>query len=222
MSLGVLFLIETRRKPMRGVGTNPAIGRSMKRSSRDGAGDSVESYSSQQECTPQHVKTPSVPSDAGRKTRMNGLEAIDFKTAIYHEAGHYVVAGHFGCPGNFMVWRAENPKPDDKLWVGNHRCYERSPFQNSCIGWAGVLAEPLAFDDASADDIDAEETLIYFDDMRLTLSESDKRLIEGHNQKWRACRVAERILRKRYEELQRIAHWCFAHVEDDQVYCRGD
>ena len=71
--------------------------------------------------------------------------ARDRRLAAVHEAGHVVVAAHFGLPpARARIWRADAPMPDGRAWIGRIRFRGLdglSSLERRMLGCAGAAAE---------------------------------------------------------------------------------
>jgi hypothetical protein len=76
------------------------------------------------------------------------IGARDRRCAAVHEAGHAVVARHFGCEiVSAWIVPADNPGPDEKTWIGRIQIMQApaDPLARRMIGVAGEVAEYLWF-----------------------------------------------------------------------------
>ena len=71
--------------------------------------------------------------------------ARDRRLAAVHEAGHVVVAAHFGLhPAHARLWRADSPMPDGRAWIGRVQFRGLdvlSSLERRMLGCAGAAAE---------------------------------------------------------------------------------
>ena len=146
----------------------------------------------------------------GRKqTDWREVAAQDKESVAKHEAAHATVAQHFAvgweaklihcgkASAGLLAWRGE-------VWFDAYP--HRTPFQSSCIGWAGTLFEGL---ENAGGALDAESLACDASEYRGVfpheISATDERDISRHPQQWRACKTAAQILIKRRAEWEWIA-----------------
>jgi len=71
--------------------------------------------------------------------------AQDRRLAAVHEAGHVVVAAHFGLSAaRARIWRADAPMPDGRAWIGRVQFRGLdvlSSLERRMLGCAGAAAE---------------------------------------------------------------------------------
>jgi len=71
--------------------------------------------------------------------------ARDRRLAAVHQAGHVVVAAHFGLkPARARIRRVDAPMPDQRVWTGRIQFSGLdilSPLERRTLGCAGVAAE---------------------------------------------------------------------------------
>ena len=142
-----------------------------------------------------------------RRLDLHAWSTQDRLCAARHEAGHAIVADHFGEDWNADIWYSPSKKPlEVKLWAGRTRHFNPdfsplSRFRSCVVVMGGPLAELLA-DEAFELDCAFEEieSALECGD----LSETDMAVMRGHHQPWRACNVAFGILSKCADELARL------------------
>lgn len=117
-----------------------------------------------------------------------------------HEAGHVIVARHFGLDAHAVAW--ENPDGSDveKFVLGRTYYQPTTPFRECCIAYAGTIAEGID------DMFSPGQPWAVFDDIleaegRDDYSSTDSAGFRAHPQNWRACKTAHRILTTRVCEL---------------------
>jgi hypothetical protein len=137
------------------------------------------------------------------------LKEIELRRATFHEAGHYIVAEHYGLEGFATVYPGPDGGTESKFYVGQFR-YDLSdatilgPYKMSVIGWAGVVAEGLAEMDLQQwkDNLQVViDSHCYGDDM----SPTDWGLVDGYKENWRTFNRAARIIERRHLRLREIA-----------------
>jgi hypothetical protein len=80
-----------------------------------------------------------------RPVRSKRVTARDRRLAAVHEAGHVVVAAHFGLyPARARISRAKSPMPDQRAWIGRVQFAGLdllSSLERRMLGCAGAAAE---------------------------------------------------------------------------------
>jgi hypothetical protein len=80
-----------------------------------------------------------------RSVGPNRVMARDRRLAAVHEAGHVVVAAHFGLrAARARIWRAEASMPDGRAWIGRVQFAGLdvlSSLERRMLGCAGAAAE---------------------------------------------------------------------------------
>ena len=87
------------------------------------------------------------------------VHARDRRGAAVHEAGHVVIARHFGCRiASAWIIPADDPAPNERTWIGRaqYQGVPADPAKRRMIGLAGEVAEHLwrggVIEDFSPDD----------------------------------------------------------------------
>ena len=142
-----------------------------------------------------------------KSAALNGLHAkytmLDLTNTAVHEAGHFLVAKHFGLSATIRLWRVEgNPEQQRLIW-GQCAFDKTTPFRKSCIGWGGHVSDILRGikDDITVQDL-ADEALHSWDED--DASESDSESINSHPQRRRAVKLAATVLLANRNEVQNI------------------
>ncbi len=150
--------------------------------------------------------------------KIDNLKTPDLKMSAFHEAGHVIVACHFGVKRNFIrafLYATENPGERDSCFRGKMGLPQNvqnclTAYQLSVIGWAGVIAErfPAEGIEGVKDSLDP-----VFDggDLALTVSESDRVLIQSYGKGarvplWKTYNRTFATLAANYGELERVAN----------------
>jgi len=144
---------------------------------------------------------------------------MDLGRMAYHEAGHIIVARHFGLEARAKLWPNDSNLEINKS-VAGAMCFNiysdkyqrnRTDFRLATVGYAGVIAEGIwdggiEWENQSECDIEDwwqmkimpwENDLIVFEGM----SETDVQCAAKHPQSRRAVKVAANILRRRKKEF---------------------
>ena len=151
----------------------------------------------------QTAQSPQNLMKALSRAQVNRFEERDFLVVVWHEAGHYIAAKHFNVAGGFYVRRMGDPTLTEKSWIGQATYLSTTTaFRTACIGWAGPLAEQLAFDPLA--EMEVECVFDNFCQSPTEFSDSDRLSIEQHHQPWRTCRLAGKIIQQRYDALRQI------------------
>lgn len=147
--------------------------------------------------------------------------AHDVKRAAIHEAGHFVVAEHYGLQCRIELtneMREYLDKYEEYSVVKGQMIYPvtNKHFVLSACGWGGLLAE-VAVDQnvRDAEALEDDARMQYFMGLR-NMSHSDESSVFKHPQCWRACRNAARIIvdqRARIDEITRLA---LRHMIDEK------
>lgn len=145
---------------------------------------------------------------------VNKKEAMahDLHSAAIHEAGHSVIAAHFGVPTHAEL-RKNASGGEDVNWVGGWTRMFGKPSSAEAarvIGLAGVVAEAYAADDR----VDGGEIADYLALGVMALSETDAGMAGG----WTADDV-ERCLglvRDAWPEIERQAAWLENTVQKEE------
>ena len=145
----------------------------------------------------------------------------DVKQVAVHEAGHLVVAEHYG-----IKCRIELTNELEEIGDG-YREYTTVKGQTfhpdtsdhfilSACGWGGLVAEVAVSEEITDAEFLAIETREQFDLGELSVSNSDLDNIFNHPQPWRALKAAARIViakRARIDEITRLA---LLHMIDEK------
>src|SRR5262245_40519319 len=71
-------------------------------------------------------------------------EQRDRESAAMHEAGHFVVCEYFQVPVRAQCWKMPGGfSAETRSYVGSVGSLQTTPFRQSVIGWAGMLAEAM-------------------------------------------------------------------------------
>jgi hypothetical protein len=129
----------------------------------------------------------------------------DLRLIAFHEAGHLVVARHFGLDGHIVLQQVGKATRQDKAWIG-HTGYQGrlTPHKRSVIGWAGLLGEALVSDPELLDFESLFVCHMPFDDM----SDTDREAIcaqgTAPGTAWRNFEEAYRILKGHRSKVIRV------------------
>lgn len=125
----------------------------------------------------------------------------DKQSAARHEAGHLIVARHFGVVASAELCYHGSARTVLRVWTGrvSYAGLNLSRFRTACIGWGGPIAEDIDEIEGVPDLPDWSLNLLLFDE----LSDTDRAAIFSHPQKWRACQTAYRIIAGSRDALQR-------------------
>jgi hypothetical protein len=136
------------------------------------------------------------------KTR---AEARDRRQSAMHEAGHLVVALHFGVPAHAEIWRIGDPTLDERSWTGQtqmcryevrsdrrgrlrSRRIRVTPATKRKIGVAGIIAEAVWQDDlTSPEDLLCDPAAMSPTDWKMAGGAPDEDV------GWRIIRAAEEV-----------------------------
>lgn len=153
----------------------------------------------------QHVPTSIVLPT----TRSNEeLAKLDLRRSSFHEAGHLVVAEHYGLKGEATVVRTNDGDLLNNHWIGRYKCLQGpqpSGYKWAVIGWAGAVAEGLAVTTRSSWKADVEEVWGAYE-LGDQFSESDRSLIEKWPNTNQSFRRAKSIIEKKYARLTEVAN----------------
>jgi hypothetical protein len=129
------------------------------------------------------------------------MEQLDRRTSAFHEAGHYLIAEHFGLPAFCGIKRIGEPTPEAGAFVGRtlYSTEGLTRFRLAVIGWAGRIAECFATEDG------LEELDYHYDDLELTSATDHAAVNSGTPFCWRAFKTARQILENKRERLELIA-----------------
>lgn len=143
------------------------------------------------------------------------MTTTEINRVAIHEAGHAVVANHFGIASVPEIFLDERTFPGTALIQAGQCELEpnHSPYEGCCIAWAGLLAEcvlgekipPFAppFRPTSRD-LESWHSMMFC--RMKDFSPGDRALIiRGYKQSLKACRNAYRIIRKNTAALKRLA-----------------
>lgn len=142
----------------------------------------------------------------------------DVEKAAIHEAGHFILAKHFGLEVRLRLWRTEFIEPDVYKIVRGQCAREfTTAFQTCCIGWAGHVSEMLMMseENISAEDV-FETALDYFDENEA--SATDLTHINGHPQKLRALRLAAKVMATRRGKVQQIIDAAKMRIIEEEAH----
>ena len=125
---------------------------------------------------------------------------FDLWNTSTHEAGHVVVARHFGLEAWGKIWRNEGSDPlAERSFLGRTSHPITTPFRWACIGFAGSFAEALH----RRED---EDPLSLHEEFHCNeQSASDMEAVKAHHQEWRAAKTAHSILLRRLNEVRSVA-----------------
>lgn len=160
-------------------------------------------------------------------------EVKDKEHAAYHEAGHCVIAMHFGERWEADITRVGDARLEVKAWIGQMRncgrplskrevkilqsgatlerssedmCPTSTPHRTAILGFAGVIAAQLAPSVEVRDRYEIEEfweSCMYSDEID---SATDLEAINGTKQQWRAFKEAWGLVHRYKEHVVRIAN----------------
>jgi hypothetical protein len=135
------------------------------------------------------------------------IEARDKRLAAFHEAGHCVAAQHFGLACDAYILRIGEPTLENKAYVGRTSYQRTTPFRKAVIGWAGLIVEYLAHESPINDWPNAcvEDFADYEDSVPDDHSATDNEALNAHPQRWRAMKLAWRIIIEHRHEVAGIA-----------------
>lgn len=129
--------------------------------------------------------------------KLKVFEEKDLEFTCRHEAGHMVVAEHFGLRAWARVSYEGEPTFEKRVCIGL-TCFQRATaFRRAVIAWGGLVGEKPG-NEMSISHGNWEE---YLDDNH---SETDLVGIRGHFQPYRALRLAQSILIKRSTRFTQI------------------
>lgn len=143
-------------------------------------------------------------------------ENKDKRAAAFHEAGHALVLHHFGYHWEANLIRVGDPTAQNMAWGGQVRSLglrvQATTFRVSVIGWAGPVAEYLAFGDRDGERPPTQwgEVCVFdFWDYMINcgideLSATDQEWIRGDSRLWRTLNTAWNICLKRSDLLLKI------------------
>lgn len=147
-----------------------------------------------------------------RKHNPNAKDDLDF--AAYHEAGHVVVAQHYGIDTFAELHRFGKATMADKAWGGSthhSRLHSRNwftPYTESVVGWAGVIAECFWFGELpDAESVFEEHSLFDYVD----LSDTDRQCVLRHPNPWRTCVRAASLIEQKRDKVMEIAQELVRH-----------
>jgi hypothetical protein len=141
------------------------------------------------------------------KMKMSSAEAekLDKRNVAFHEAGHAIVAEHFGGSWAAHITRKGKPTLSNKSWTGQtHHLTTPTPFRRAVIGWAGMVAEEFFAQDAMQD-FTLDDLRGQFEFESESASQSDRTHIDGTKFKFRALKTALRIILSKKSRLAEIA-----------------
>ena len=158
------------------------------------------------------------------ESQLRGLRDRDRRNTAWHEAGHAIVAHHFGLDWNAYLRKNEdfsNPI-EECYWAGQTRFHAAAPrygrtppFRTCAISMAGAIAEMHAPGEVDlGGPIDEVIADLWFLGVENGFSDTDLEGIACHRQKNRAFRVAVQVLGQHLDQLEALAHHL---VQDD--YC---
>lgn len=133
------------------------------------------------------------------------LRAHDKEMLCLHEAGHCVVAWHFGLFASFKLNEVGKPTLENHAFTGRAMFWPTTKFREAVIGWAGVVAEAMQGRTHAEWQEEAECLWDYYSLLETDLSDTDREAIFGHPMRYRAFTTAVRILSKRFSEVQSAA-----------------
>nr|WP_281721452.1 hypothetical protein [Nitrosomonas nitrosa] len=135
------------------------------------------------------------------------LAKLDLRRSSFHEAGHLVVAEHYGLKGEASVFRTYAGDLLNNHWVGRFTPL-KGPQPSECkwavIGWAGAVAEGLSDIGLSTWRAEVEEVWCDYE-LGDQLSESDQTLIEKWPNRCLTFYRAVSIIERNYVRLRDAA-----------------
>jgi hypothetical protein len=136
-------------------------------------------------------------------TAINERREADRCETAYHEAGHFIVAKHFGLAVYSHLTDCGEPTDEKTSFTGQTVFGRTTLFRAAVIGWAGVLGEDMTgkLHDDWHENVDSIWDSHFPDD----LSNTDLAAVNGHRMKRRAFNTAVRILSKNFNQVQAVA-----------------
>jgi hypothetical protein len=133
----------------------------------------------------------------------------DKKQVAQHEAGHILIAIHFGLPCWGYLVRAGEATVEDRAYIGRTHILQTTDFRSAVIAFGGPIVDYLYCLEEEGDDwhdptlLDGFADQFYWDENAASLS--DRAMVERTRFKYRAMKTAWRIVTKNREKLEGIA-----------------
>ncbi len=146
---------------------------------------------------------------------LENVRERDRGMVAFHEAGHFVVAHHFGVADYCYIKHRGTPTDERLSFTGQTKWLSATPFRNAVVGWAGVLGESAHDRDPDIwkDECEAIWDLHNPEDPAVEMSATDLAAVNSHPWKLRAFNTAVQIIEKRFALLQKVA----AHLIENEV-----
>jgi hypothetical protein len=130
----------------------------------------------------------------------------DRRKAAWHEAGHFIVASHYGLAHSCWLIERGVATEEHKAFTGQTGFFSSTPFRNAAIAWAGVLGEEAQGRDVDGWKFETQILWEYFNDsFPDEMSETDLKMVNSTPYRRRAFDTAVHILAKRFPELKAVA-----------------
>jgi hypothetical protein len=135
----------------------------------------------------------------------------DRANSSHHEAGHFIVATHFGL--ECFCWVEDKGFPTSNLrsFIGGCRHEKTTPFRSAVLGWAGRIGGSANGKNLNVWREELLDVSYYCDE---DFSATDLQYINRHPWKARAYKTAAGIIERRFSSFKAIA----AHLIDHRCY----
>jgi len=129
----------------------------------------------------------------------------DKRQTAFHEAGHFIIAEHFGVGVRCHLVDRGTPTDWETSFTGQTTYRRSTAFRHAVIGWAGVLGQEMHAKEHDEWFNEVDFIWEYFEVGPEDMSETDLQAVNGHPMKRRAFDTAVRILSRNFQQVQIVA-----------------
>lgn len=152
-----------------------------------------------------NVRNPK--TEAVAKKYRAELREHDRRKVAWHEAGHFVVASHYGLAHSCWLVDHGAATKENMALTGQTKflALGLAPFRAAVIAWAGVLGEEARGRSVEGWKGELDSIWDYYEVLPEDLSATDSKEIDGTPNRRRAFDTAARVLAGKFVELKTVA-----------------
>ena len=138
-----------------------------------------------------------------KTTIKSQLFRMDLHKSLSHELGHYFVALHYNESPSIVIWRSgTSNQSGERTVLGSCSYAWKTPFQRSCVGWAGEIATIIFESSDISDEELFASVLEQWEESREDFSITDVEAINTYRVPTRSLKKAIAILSDNAETLR--------------------